>query len=113
MHRCAKAGSDRAFLSYSLTRRAVTVLACSLIWISAARAADPPSGAASCSGCHPAEPGVDTPVPRLSGQDPAAIVAAMQAFRSGTRPATVMDRIAKGFSDDEIKSIAAWYGAQR
>jgi sulfide dehydrogenase cytochrome subunit len=76
-------------------------------------AADAPAGAMSCSGCHPANPNIDTSVPRLSGQDPAAMVAAMQAFRSGARPATVMDRIAKGFSDDEIKSIAAWYGAQR
>jgi len=41
------------------------------------------------------------------------MVAAMQAYRSGQRPATVMDRIAKGFSDDEIKAIAAWFRAQR
>jgi len=40
------------------------------------------------------------------------MVAAMQAYRSGQRPATVMDRIAKGFSDDEIKAIAAWFSAQ-
>ena len=113
MRRCPSVGSERAFASCSLMRPAVTALACSLICISAARAADPPSGAASCSGCHPAKPAVDTPVPRLVGQDPAAIVTAMQAFRSGTRPATVMDRIAKGFSNDEIKSIAAWYGAQQ
>ena len=38
---------------------------------------------------------------------------AMLAFRSGQRPATVMDRIAKGFTDDEIKAIADWYGAQK
>jgi cytochrome c553 len=44
----------------------------------------------------------------LRGQNPAAIVAAMQAFRSGERPATVMRRIARGFSDDEIRAIAAW-----
>jgi cytochrome c553 len=37
----------------------------------------------------------------------------MQAYRSGQRPATVMDRIAKGFSDDEIDAIAAWFGVQR
>ena len=36
----------------------------------------------------------------------------MQAFRAGQKPATVMDRIAKGFTDDEIKAIAAWYAAQ-
>ena len=86
-----------------------------LFWagIVAAAAAEAPPGAASCSGCHAAKAGVDTPVARLAGQDPAAMVAAMQAYRSGQRPATVMDRIAKGFSNDEIKAIAAWYGAQR
>jgi len=41
------------------------------------------------------------------------MMAAMQAYRGGQRPATVMDRIAKGFSDDEIKAIAAWFSAQR
>lgn len=78
-----------------------------------ADAADAPPGATSCSGCHPANPNVDTPVPRLIGQDPAGILAAVREFRSGERAATVMDRIAKGFTDDEIESIAAWYGAQR
>jgi sulfide dehydrogenase cytochrome subunit len=37
----------------------------------------------------------------------------MQAFRAGQMPATVMDRIAKGFTDEEIQAIAAWYAAQK
>jgi cytochrome c553 len=78
-----------------------------------ALAADAPPGASACSGCHPAGSGVDTPVKRLRGQDAAQIVAAVQEFRSGARAATVMDRIAKGFTDDEIKAIAAWYAAQK
>jgi len=78
-----------------------------------ALAADAPPGASACSGCHPAGSGVDTPVKRLKGQAVAQIVAAVQEFRSGTRPATVMDRIAKGFTDDEIRAIAAWYAAQK
>jgi cytochrome subunit of sulfide dehydrogenase len=77
-----------------------------------AQAADAPPGAASCSGCHPAHADADTPVPRLAGQNAGEIVAAMQAFRSGQRSATVMDRIAKGFSDDEVKAIAAWFETQ-
>jgi cytochrome c553 len=74
---------------------------------------DAPPGAAACSGCHPARATVGTPVPLLIGRDPSSIVAAMQEFSAGKRPATVMDRIAKGFSDDEIGAIAAWYGAQK
>jgi cytochrome subunit of sulfide dehydrogenase len=79
----------------------------------AVASAEPPAGAASCSGCHPASTRVTSPVPRLVGLERDAIVRAMQEFRSGQRAGTVMDRIAKGFTDDEIQAIAAWYATQR
>ena len=50
------------------------------------------------------------PFRRCTAAPPAEIVAAMQAFRTGERPATVMDRIAKGFTDEETRAIAAWLG---
>jgi cytochrome c553 len=78
-----------------------------------ARAADAPPGASSCSGCHPASASVGTPVPRLNGRDAAQITTAMTEFRTGKRPATVMDRIAKGFTDDETKAIATYFAAQK
>jgi cytochrome c553 len=76
-------------------------------------AAEPPAGAAACSGCHPSSPRVTSPVVRLAGRDRAEIIKAMQDFRSGARAGTVMDRIAKGFTDAEIQAIAAWYAAQK
>ena len=79
----------------------------------AVASAEPPAGAASCSGCHPASTRVISPVPRLTGMDRAAMVRAMRDFRSGQRAGTVMDRIAKGFTDDEIQAIAAWYATQK
>jgi cytochrome subunit of sulfide dehydrogenase len=75
-------------------------------------AAEPPPGASSCSGCHAASAKVDTPVPRIHGRQPAEIISAMQAFRGGERPSTVMGRIAKGFSEEEIRAIAVWLAAQ-
>jgi cytochrome c553 len=72
-----------------------------------------PAGAAACSGCHPVGRSVETSFVRLAGRDPADMLKAMQEFRSGQRPATVMDRIAKGFSDHEVAAIAAWYAAQK
>jgi cytochrome subunit of sulfide dehydrogenase len=78
-----------------------------------AASAEPPAGAVSCSGCHPASTRVTSPVPRLIGLDQAAIVRAVQEFRSGQRAGTVMDRIAKGFTDEEVQAIAAWYATQR
>src|SRR5262245_40145113 len=80
---------------------------------SAAGPADAPPGALACSGCHATARSVETTVPRLIGRNPADIVAAMQTFKSGQQPSTVMHLFAKGFSDDEVKAIAAWYGAQK
>jgi sulfide dehydrogenase cytochrome subunit len=79
----------------------------------AARAQESPPGAAACLGCHPASRWVATPVPRLNARPAADIVTAMQEFRTGKRPATVMDKIAKGFSESEIVAIAAWYAARK
>jgi len=92
---------------------AAAVIGCIAIAAAAAASAEPPAGAASCSGCHPTSPRLTSPVPRLAGVDRAAIVRAMQDFRSGQRAGTVMDRIAKGFTDEEIAAIAAWFAAQK
>ena len=98
-----------------LARRVIGGLALliSLAGPLATASADAPPGATSCSGCHAASAAVETPVPRLVGRPAPEIVAAMSDFRSGLRPATVMDRIAKGFSVDETAAIAAWYSEQK
>jgi cytochrome subunit of sulfide dehydrogenase len=72
-------------------------------------AAAPPPGASSCSGCH----GGVAPFPVLAGRSEGDIVAALDGFRAGTKPATVMDRIAKGLTPDETVAIAAWWAAQK
>ena len=79
----------------------------------AAYAAEAPAGAAGCSGCHAGNPRVETTVPPLMGRPAADISAAMIAFKAGQRPGTIMDRIAKGFSDEEISAIAQWYAGQK
>jgi sulfide dehydrogenase cytochrome subunit len=40
-------------------------------------------------------------------------MASMRAFRDGSRPATVMHQLAKGFSDDQVKLIADFYAGQK
>jgi sulfide dehydrogenase cytochrome subunit len=75
-------------------------------------ASEPPPGAASCSGCHTSGAAA-SPVSRLYGRDAGEIMTAMTGFRDGSLPATVMNRIAKGFSDDELRAIAAWLAAQK
>jgi cytochrome subunit of sulfide dehydrogenase len=87
----------------------VTVMASSLPVLAAS---EPPPGAASCSGCHTSGAAA-SPVSRLYGRDAGEIMTAMTGFRDGSLPATVMNRIAKGFSDDELRAIAAWLAAQK
>ncbi|MCF4127475.1 c-type cytochrome [Methylobacterium sp. SyP6R] len=76
-----------------------------LLLLLASPAAASPPGASSCSGCHGAPGGA---VPSLAGQSAEDIAASLTAFRTGARPATVMTRIAKGFSDEESRAIAEW-----
>jgi len=99
-----------------MSNAGVAVAAVMFGLLSVARAASwqAPAGAAACSDCHPTSSDqADGPVPPLAGRNPADIIAAMQGFRSGQRRGTIMDRIAKGFSDEEIRAIADWLGAQR
>jgi cytochrome c553 len=75
-------------------------------------ASDPPPGAASCSGCH-STGATASSIPRLYGRDAGDIEKAMAGFRDGSLPGTVMNRIAKGFTDEESRAIAAWLAAQK
>lgn len=78
-----------------------------------ALAADAPPGAAGCSGCHASNARVETPVPPLNGRPAADIATAMNEYKSGARKGTIMDRIAKGFSEQETQAIATWYAQQK
>ena len=49
----------------------------------------------------------------LAGVPAAATVAKMQAYKSGALPATLMHQIAKGYSDEQIQAIAAYFAAQK
>lgn len=82
------------------------------LWLAAVAPAQaaPPPGAASCTGCHPRAAGRG-PVPSLTGRAAEDIVGRMDDFRTGERQSTVMVRIARGFSDEEIRAIADWFAA--
>lgn len=72
-----------------------------------------PPGAASCSGCHAPAAAPGSAVPPIHGRPAGELTAALAAFRAGERPATVMNRIATGFSPQESAAIADWLSRQR
>jgi len=85
----------------------VAGLLASLAWPSFAMAEEAPPGATTCLGCHSPER-AGAAIPSLRGRDAGDVAEAMRAFREGRRPATLMDRLAKGFSEAETQAIAAW-----
>ena len=71
--------------------------------------------AATCASCHGTN-GVavtGSSVTSLAGLDKAYTVAQMKAFKAGTRPATVMHQLSKGYSDAQIDVLAAYFAAQK
>lgn len=67
--------------------------------------------AASCSGCHVQAATYDA-FPPIYGRPAAEIREAMLAFRSDERKGTVMNRIAKGYSEEDIGLLAEYIAAQ-
>lgn len=69
--------------------------------------------AASCFTCHGTYGQSQGGTPSLAGIDRQHFIRQMQDFKSGARPATVMHRHAKGYSDTEIEKLAEYFAAQR
>ncbi len=69
--------------------------------------------AATCANCH----GTDgrsvegAAVPSLAGMPKAYMMAQMKAFKDGTRPATIMHQLSKGFNDQQVETIATYFSA--
>lgn len=92
-----------------------------IAWLAAgagahAQAIDPlqaRSLAASCASCHgtlgQAQPGMAS----LAGQSKDDLVRKMQDYKNGRLPATLMHQLAKGYTDEQIEAIAAYFAAQK
>jgi sulfide dehydrogenase cytochrome subunit len=89
--------------------RALTAFFLLALVAAGASASDGPSSAAmlaaSCTSCHAASDRPDG-IPGLAGRDGQALLDLLIAYRDGSRPGTLMPRIAAGYSDDELRAIA-------
>jgi cytochrome c553 len=65
--------------------------------------------AATCTACHGAAPVQGNALPPLAGQSEEALLASLRAFQAGARPATIMTQLAKGYTDEQLALIAAWF----
>ncbi len=68
--------------------------------------------AATCANCHGTNGQARGDSKPLAGVSAEKIMAAIADFKSGALPATIMHQISKGYTDDQIKLIAAYFAAQ-
>jgi cytochrome subunit of sulfide dehydrogenase len=102
-------------------RRVLFAALCSAMLCRAAACADSASDlsvrtlAASCAACH----GTDGQAVRASAMPPLAglsqeyFLQQMQAYREGTRPAPLMQQIARGFDAAQTEALAVYFERQR
>ena len=66
---------------------------------------------ANCANCHGPQGRPAGAVPSLAGLPSRYIVEQMQAFKAGTRPATIMHQLAKGYTDAQIELMAGYFSS--
>ncbi|MEP7155112.1 MAG: c-type cytochrome [Betaproteobacteria bacterium] len=72
------------------------------------------SMAATCAPCHGTNgSSAGGPIPGLAGGNKEYLVSQMQAFRDGKRQATVMQQLARGYSDAEYAALGDYFAAQK
>lgn len=69
--------------------------------------------AATCANCHGTTGNALGDMKPLAGLTAEKILAQLADFRSGNQPATIMHQIVKGYTEDQIKLIAAHFAAQK
>ena len=70
--------------------------------------------ASTCAACHGTDGRAhpDGATTTLAGLPRANLSGALRDFRDGRRSATVMHQLAKGYTDEQIDAIAAYFAAQ-
>jgi cytochrome c553 len=69
--------------------------------------------AANCAYCHGPAGHSRGAIPSLAGMEKDYFVAQMKAFRDGSREATVMQKHANGYSDEEFERMAKWFAEHK
>lgn len=68
--------------------------------------------AANCFTCHGTDGNSAGGVPpSLAGRSSAELFQAMKDFQSGKRPATIMHQQARGYTDQQLQLIAAYFAS--
>ena len=99
-------------------RRPIVLAATALLLICSGAlpgfAADAPSGkqlSNGCTACHGLEGRGGEAIPTLAGQSTADLMTKLHDFRDQKGDATIMNRIARGYTDAEIQALADYFSS--
>lgn len=98
-------------------RWALTIVTAAAPWVAAHAQPTPVqvrSLAANCAQCHGTDgrPPPGSILPALAGRPEAELTASLLAYKAGSMPSTVMTQLAKGFTDAQLRMLAAHFAAQ-
>ena len=91
------------------------LLLCGLLFGHTVMAATPSASmlANTCAGCHGTNGSSVGPAsPTIAGISREYFIETMKAYKAGERPSTIMTRIAKGYTEEEIKLMAGFFSKQ-
>ncbi|MCL6609285.1 MAG: c-type cytochrome [Geminicoccaceae bacterium] len=88
-----------------------TVLATAAFGLAAPAPAAPTAEtiARNCVVCHGPKEAGQLEIPKLADYPARKMIEMMTGFRDGQKEATIMNRIAKAFSDEQIAALAAYF----
>ena len=69
--------------------------------------------AATCANCHGTNGNARGDMKPLAGMPADKLLALLADYRSGNQPATIMHQLVKGYTDDQVKLVAAYFAAQK
>ncbi|NHC07640.1 c-type cytochrome [Azonexus fungiphilus] len=72
-----------------------------------------PYFAANCFNCHGTEGKVNSAIPAIAGRDREYLAETLKAYKAGTKPATIMHQLAKGYTDEELAILADYFSRQK
>jgi sulfide dehydrogenase cytochrome subunit len=68
----------------------------------------------TCAGCHGTDgSSVGPSSPSIAGMDPEVFIDAMREYKNEWRASTIMNRIAKAYSDEQITGMAIFFARQK
>ena len=65
-----------------------------------------------CTGCHGSEGYSNSDIPDLSGLTKKRLMDKLMGYKSGAEESTLMQRIAKGYTDSELEKLAEFFSRE-